>query len=150
MLQQHGGGPGVGPQPSSRPLACPARSPEFYEEFKLCLPACVTENHHLLFTFYHISCQPRPGTALEMPVGFTVSPATLGALPVSFPVLGHRLDPCSLHSPVDPAAAARPPEDWPLLPPGVRGPATAQLLRAHTRRRCLGHPPPDTVPGSAH
>lgn len=56
----------------------PARSPEFYEEFKLRLPACVTENHHLLFTFYHVSCQPRPGTALETPVGFTVNfPAAL-------------------------------------------------------------------------
>ncbi|GAB1293953.1 Dedicator of cytokinesis protein 6 [Apodemus speciosus] len=42
-------------------------SPEFYEEFKLRLPACVTENHHLFFTFYHVSCQPRPGTALETP-----------------------------------------------------------------------------------
>uniref|UniRef100_A0A2K6U7W6 Dedicator of cytokinesis 6 n=1 Tax=Saimiri boliviensis boliviensis TaxID=39432 RepID=A0A2K6U7W6_SAIBB len=56
------------PQPDS------ARSPEFYEEFKLRLPACVTGNHHLLFTFYHVSCQPRPGTALETPVGFTWIP----------------------------------------------------------------------------
>uniref|UniRef100_A0A8C2N2W1 Dedicator of cytokinesis 6 n=1 Tax=Cricetulus griseus TaxID=10029 RepID=A0A8C2N2W1_CRIGR len=50
------------------------KSPEFYEEFKLRLPACVTENHHLFFTFYHVSCQPRPGTALETPVGFTWIP----------------------------------------------------------------------------
>lgn len=55
------------------PWPCLTRSPEFYEEFKLRLPACVTENHHLFFTFYHVSCQPRPGTALETPVGFTVS-----------------------------------------------------------------------------
>lgn len=70
-----GGGTGKGePSPQQNPQPGPARSPEFYEEFKLRLPACVTENHHLLFTFYHVSCQPRPGTALETPVGFTVSP----------------------------------------------------------------------------
>ncbi|KAF4014639.1 hypothetical protein G4228_005938 [Cervus hanglu yarkandensis] len=55
------------------PVVYHNKSPEFYEEFKLRLPACVTENHHLLFTFYHVSCQPRPGTALETPVGFTVA-----------------------------------------------------------------------------
>ncbi|XP_058146190.1 LOW QUALITY PROTEIN: dedicator of cytokinesis protein 6 [Dasypus novemcinctus] len=56
------------------PVVYHSKSPEFYEEFKLHLPACVTENHHLLFTFYHVSCQPRPGTALETPVGFTWIP----------------------------------------------------------------------------
>ncbi|XP_070481578.1 dedicator of cytokinesis protein 6 isoform X7 [Equus przewalskii] len=56
------------------PVVYHNKSPEFYEEFKLRLPACVTDNHHLLFTFYHISCQPRPGTALETPVGFTWIP----------------------------------------------------------------------------
>ncbi|KAB1259404.1 Dedicator of cytokinesis protein 6 [Camelus dromedarius] len=56
------------------PVVYHNKSPEFYEEFKLRLPACVTENHHLLFTFYHVSCQPRPGTALEIPVGFTWIP----------------------------------------------------------------------------
>ncbi|KAM5232986.1 dedicator of cytokinesis protein 6 isoform 12-T12 [Hipposideros larvatus] len=56
------------------PVVYHNKSPEFYEEFKLRLPACVTENHHLLFTFYHVSCQPRPGTALETPVGFTWIP----------------------------------------------------------------------------
>uniref|UniRef100_A0A2K5SAC7 Dedicator of cytokinesis 6 n=1 Tax=Cebus imitator TaxID=2715852 RepID=A0A2K5SAC7_CEBIM len=56
------------------PVVYHNKSPEFYEEFKLRLPACVTGNHHLLFTFYHVSCQPRPGTALETPVGFTWIP----------------------------------------------------------------------------
>lgn len=56
------------------PVVYHNKSPEFYEEFKLRLPACVTENHHLLFTFYHVSCQPRPGAALETPVGFTWIP----------------------------------------------------------------------------
>lgn len=76
MRAWHGRGDGADsgdPSPQQIPQPDSPRSPEFYEEFKLHLPACVTENHHLLFTFYHISCQPRPGTALETPVGFTVS-----------------------------------------------------------------------------
>ncbi|XP_061089370.1 dedicator of cytokinesis protein 9-like isoform X1 [Conger conger] len=32
------------------------QNPEFYDEFKLELPTQITEKHHLLFTFYHISC----------------------------------------------------------------------------------------------
>lgn len=142
-MWQTGRGRQGGAQPPAEPPAGPARSPEFYEEFKLRLPACVTENHHLLFTFYHVSCQPRPGTALETPVGFTVSsPPPLPAhapmpsppAPCPAPYLTPSL------SPVDPTAAARPPEDRPLLPPCVRGSAPAQLLRAHTGRTCSGLP----------
>lgn len=48
------------------------RSPEFYEEVKMKIPANLTDNHHLLFTFYHISCQPKQNTPLETPVGYTV------------------------------------------------------------------------------
>lgn len=32
-------------------------APEFYEEVKLCLPAEVTDRHHLYITFYHVSCE---------------------------------------------------------------------------------------------
>uniref|UniRef100_M3ZCM0 Dedicator of cytokinesis 6 n=1 Tax=Nomascus leucogenys TaxID=61853 RepID=M3ZCM0_NOMLE len=67
------------------PVVYHNKSPEFYEEFKLRLPACVTENHHLLFTFYHVSCQPRPGTALETPVGFTWIPLLQHGLSVDQP-----------------------------------------------------------------
>uniref|UniRef100_A0AAQ5Z5U1 Dedicator of cytokinesis 6 n=1 Tax=Amphiprion ocellaris TaxID=80972 RepID=A0AAQ5Z5U1_AMPOC len=49
------------------------KSPEFYEEMKMKIPANLTDNHHLLFTFYHISCQPKQNTPLETPVGYTVS-----------------------------------------------------------------------------
>ncbi len=48
------------------------RSPEFYEEVKMKIPANLTDNHHLLFTFYHISCQPKQNIPLETPVGYTV------------------------------------------------------------------------------
>lgn len=40
---------------------------------KMKIPANLTDNHHLLFTFYHISCQPKQNTPLETPVGYTVS-----------------------------------------------------------------------------
>ncbi|XP_047185055.1 dedicator of cytokinesis protein 8 isoform X2 [Scophthalmus maximus] len=41
------------------PITYHNKSPDFYEEVKLVLPACLTERHHLLFTFYHISCQQK-------------------------------------------------------------------------------------------
>ncbi|XP_068613178.1 dedicator of cytokinesis protein 7-like [Brachionichthys hirsutus] len=50
------------------------KSPEFYEEMKMKIPANLTDNHHLLFTFYHISCQPKQNTPLESPVGYTWIP----------------------------------------------------------------------------
>uniref|UniRef100_A0A4W5P3J8 Dedicator of cytokinesis 9 n=1 Tax=Hucho hucho TaxID=62062 RepID=A0A4W5P3J8_9TELE len=31
-------------------------SPEFYDEFKIELPTQLNEKHHLLFTFFHVSC----------------------------------------------------------------------------------------------
>ncbi|XP_006875192.1 PREDICTED: dedicator of cytokinesis protein 6 [Chrysochloris asiatica] len=88
------------------PVVYHNKSPEFYEEFKLRLPACVTDNHHLLFTFYHVSCQPRPGTALETPVGFTW-----------IPLLQHgrlRTGPFCL-----PVSVDRPPPSYSMLTPDV-------------------------------
>ncbi|XP_072243844.1 dedicator of cytokinesis protein 8 isoform X2 [Leuresthes tenuis] len=41
------------------PVTYHNKSPDFYEEVKFALPACLTERHHLLFTFYHISCQQK-------------------------------------------------------------------------------------------
>ncbi|MGH0129310.1 UNVERIFIED_CONTAM: hypothetical protein FKN15_001940 [Acipenser sinensis] len=38
------------------------------------IPANLTDNHHLLFTFYHISCQQKQNTPLETPVGYTWIP----------------------------------------------------------------------------
>ena len=50
------------------------RTPCFYDEVKIKLPAKLTEAHHLLFTFYHISCQSKKGEPgpVELPVGYTV------------------------------------------------------------------------------
>lgn len=53
------------------------RQPEYYEEVKVELPAKLSDKHHLLFSFYQISCQkPKPGeTFLQEPnfLGCTVS-----------------------------------------------------------------------------
>lgn len=51
------------------------RSPDFYEEVKIKLPGRLLPTHHLLFTFYHISCQVKKNepTPTEVPVGYTVS-----------------------------------------------------------------------------
>lgn len=52
------------------------KCPSFYDEFKVALPADLRQNHHILFTLYHVSCQKKPlevQTNVETPVGFTVS-----------------------------------------------------------------------------
>jgi len=54
------------------------RSPDFYEEIKMKLPPKLTDSHHLLFTFYHLSCQNKKNeiTPVELPLGYTVSYTT--------------------------------------------------------------------------
>ena len=50
------------------------KSPDFYEEIKIKLPSNLREFHHILFTFYHISCQGqrKDQMSTELPVGYTV------------------------------------------------------------------------------
>ncbi|XP_005089591.1 dedicator of cytokinesis protein 7 isoform X1 [Aplysia californica] len=52
------------------------KSPDFYEEVKIKLPARLSDSHHLFFTFYHISCQVKKNepTPTEVPVGYTWLP----------------------------------------------------------------------------
>ncbi|XP_024276938.1 dedicator of cytokinesis protein 7 isoform X11 [Oncorhynchus tshawytscha] len=50
------------------------RSPDFHDEVKIKLPASLTDHHHILFTFYHVSCQQKQNTPLETPVGYTWIP----------------------------------------------------------------------------
>ncbi|KAB0406725.1 hypothetical protein E2I00_001547, partial [Balaenoptera physalus] len=50
------------------------KSPDFYEEVKIKLPAKLTVNHHLLFTFYHISCQQKQGNSVESLLGYSKVP----------------------------------------------------------------------------
>lgn len=49
------------------------RCPCFYDEFKIQLPANIGEQHHLFFTFYHVSCQRKvENSNVETPVGYSV------------------------------------------------------------------------------
>ena len=50
------------------------RFPDFYDEIKIKLPANMKDCHHLLFTFYHVSCQKKIEQAapVETIVGYTV------------------------------------------------------------------------------
>ncbi|XP_062854097.1 dedicator of cytokinesis protein 7 isoform X11 [Trichomycterus rosablanca] len=50
------------------------RSPDFSDEVKIKLPASLNDHHHILFTFYHVSCQQKQNTPLETPVGYTWIP----------------------------------------------------------------------------
>lgn len=51
-----------------------SKTPLFYDEVKIKLPASLADNHHILFTFYHISCQRKQEqTVVDTPVGYTVS-----------------------------------------------------------------------------
>ena len=53
------------------------KKPDFYEEVKIKLPSNLRDNHHLLFTFYHITCKDKGGGAAEKvatPVGYTWIP----------------------------------------------------------------------------
>lgn len=54
--------------------------PTWYEEIKLRLPLRITAQHHLLFSFFHVSCNIAKkkdlasGTSAETPVGYAWLP----------------------------------------------------------------------------
>ncbi|GBP46865.1 Dedicator of cytokinesis protein 6 [Eumeta japonica] len=55
------------------------KCPSIYDEIKIKLPANLGDQHHLLFTFLHISCQRKPVTPdqeknVETPVGYSWLP----------------------------------------------------------------------------
>uniref|UniRef100_A0A672GUP4 Dedicator of cytokinesis 8 n=1 Tax=Salarias fasciatus TaxID=181472 RepID=A0A672GUP4_SALFA len=58
------------------PVTYHNKSPDFYEEVKLVLPARLTDRHHLLFTFYHISCQQKQNqsASCETLIGYSWLP----------------------------------------------------------------------------
>ncbi|XP_058489486.1 dedicator of cytokinesis protein 10 isoform X4 [Solea solea] len=57
-----------------------SQNPDFYDEVKIELPTQLHEKHHLLFSFYHVTCDINAKTnakrkeALETPVGFSWLP----------------------------------------------------------------------------
>ncbi|XP_046870241.1 LOW QUALITY PROTEIN: dedicator of cytokinesis protein 7 [Hypomesus transpacificus] len=82
------------------------RSPDFHDEIKIKLPASLSDHHHILFTFYHVSCQQKQNTPLETPVGYTWIPMLQnGRLRT-----GHFCLPVSLE---------KPPQSYSVLSPDV-------------------------------
>ncbi|XP_015777841.1 PREDICTED: dedicator of cytokinesis protein 7-like [Acropora digitifera] len=86
------------------------KTPDFYEEVKVKLPAHLTVEHHLLFTFYHISCSAGKKAddkmATETPIGYTWIPA----------VKEGRLSLGEFHLPV---SLEKPPPSYSMLSPEV-------------------------------
>ncbi|XP_061734541.1 dedicator of cytokinesis protein 10 isoform X1 [Nerophis ophidion] len=71
--------------PVFTPAACStvlhhSQNPDFYDEVKIELPTQLHEKHHLLFSFYHVTCDINAKTnakrkeALETPVGYSWLP----------------------------------------------------------------------------
>lgn len=87
------------------------RSPSFYDEIKIRLPAKLNESHHLLFTIYHISCQRKVEmTPIETVIGYTWLPLLSG---------GHLLSGefCL------PVSIEKPPSHYSMLHPDVQLPS---------------------------
>lgn len=63
-------------------ISCPVlhhnTNPTFYEEIKLRLPLHITNQHHILFSFVHVSCdlskKRDTASSFENPVGFSWLP----------------------------------------------------------------------------
>uniref|UniRef100_A0A8C3JT96 Dedicator of cytokinesis 8 n=1 Tax=Calidris pygmaea TaxID=425635 RepID=A0A8C3JT96_9CHAR len=108
------------------------KSPDFYEEVKIKLPAKLTEKHHLLFTFYHISCQPKQGASVETAIGYSWLPILLNdrlqtgcyCLPVALDKLPFHY---SIHSP------ETPPIKWVEGHKGVFGVEVQAVSSVHTQ-----------------
>lgn len=70
-------------------------SPDFYDEVKILLPLNLTEKHHLLFTFKHVSCSAtKKDGPIETEVGYAWIPiypskGRLNLHEVSIPVSSH-------------------------------------------------------------
>uniref|UniRef100_W5MSP2 Dedicator of cytokinesis 8 n=1 Tax=Lepisosteus oculatus TaxID=7918 RepID=W5MSP2_LEPOC len=100
------------------PVTYHNKAPDFYEEVKIKLPAKLTERHHLLFTFYHISCQQKQTQAgnVETLIGYSWLPiVTNDKLQVGQHCLPIALDRLpsnySLHSP-EKVPLQNPPVKW--------------------------------------
>ncbi|NXF38007.1 DOCK8 protein, partial [Nyctibius bracteatus] len=113
------------------------KSPDFYEEVKIKLPAKLTEKHHLLFTFYHISCQPKQGASVETLLGFSWLPILLNdrlqtghyCLPVALDKLPFHY---SIHSP-EKVPPQTPPIKWVEGHKGVFNVEVQAVSSVHTQ-----------------
>ncbi|XP_053148937.1 dedicator of cytokinesis protein 8 isoform X2 [Hemicordylus capensis] len=119
------------------PVTYHNKSPDFYEEVKIKLPARLTEKHHLLFTFYHISCQPKQGTCVETLLGYSWLPILLNdrlqtghyCLPVALDKLPANY---SMHS-AEKVPAQSPPIKWAEGHKGVFNIEVQAVSSVHTQ-----------------
>lgn len=82
-----------------------SKIPSFYDEVKVQLPAKLNQNHHILFTIFHVSCRSDKSVeSIETPVGWTWIPMLVeGRLNVgefNLPILLH--DPPPSYSYISP------------------------------------------------
>ncbi|KAG4065416.1 hypothetical protein HA402_002814 [Bradysia odoriphaga] len=92
------------------------KCPAFYDEVKIAMPADLKQNHHILFTLYHVSCQKKQeqNAAIETPVGFTWLPILKDG----------KLNVGEFNLPV---MVEQPPENYSFIPPDVQLPGTKWL-----------------------
>ena len=91
------------------------KCPDFYEEVKIKLPSNLREYHHILFTFYHISCQGqrKEQASTEIPVGYTWIPIYQnGSLQTGLFELPVMLDPPSSQIRMSPTDHSLPNTRW--------------------------------------
>ncbi|CAG9532753.1 unnamed protein product [Cercopithifilaria johnstoni] len=51
------------------------KTPSFYDEIKINLPVYLNDGHHILFTFFHITCKPNKiGDEVKIPIGYSWIP----------------------------------------------------------------------------
>ncbi|XP_053403969.1 dedicator of cytokinesis protein 9-like isoform X5 [Mercenaria mercenaria] len=72
-------GPSVFTSVASTTVLHHNQTPEYLEEVKIALPPLIHEKHHILFRFYHVSCEGSKGSTkkrdgIEMPVGYAWIP----------------------------------------------------------------------------
>uniref|UniRef100_A0A2I3HCA5 Dedicator of cytokinesis 8 n=1 Tax=Nomascus leucogenys TaxID=61853 RepID=A0A2I3HCA5_NOMLE len=112
------------------------KSPDFYEEVKIKLPAKLTVNHHLLFTFYHISCQQKQGASVETLLGYSWLPILLERLQTGsycLPVALEKLPPnYSMHS-AEKVPLQNPPIKWAEGHKGVFNIEVQAVSSVHTQ-----------------
>ncbi|KAG0603065.1 hypothetical protein M758_10G063500 [Ceratodon purpureus] len=76
-----------------------AKVPHYHDEFKIRLPIVITQQHHLLFTFFHVDLQMKLEAPKPVVVGYSVLPLLIGVqvlrldgtLPVVKELLPHYL-----------------------------------------------------------
>jgi hypothetical protein len=64
---------------SNAPVIYHKKNPTFFDEVKINLPPVVSADHHILFVFSHIFCQPKSkkDPTLDGPLGFAAIPLVI-------------------------------------------------------------------------